>query len=719
MKKSLLPLFALGACAAGVIPAHAQTWNVATGGNWDLSTNWTPATVPNAIDADARITNLTAAGAYTISASSAQTFTVGRLDFGANSASTDLDMTLGSNVGLIFDVSSGSAQLNLRTGDTIGSTLVIQSAIQLNDNLTSTSTRTGTQITSQFTGAINLQGNTWTVGSMNQGLRFDGAISGTGGSFAFSLDHGSVRDTNFRNTASTFTGGVLIGRNNRVALGDGANSFTGTGGGGILGTGTITVSSNSTTNDGNAATLQSNGANPVNDADAATNVLANNIDVASGRVLRVEASRVINYTGALSGSGTIVKVGGANTGSRALALNGANTGFTGTVEVQDGQLSTRVNDALGSGATIRINPTSNTNGVGLFGSTAQGTDVTIASTLVFQRTASGNSQFITTSGNSTYTLSGNFSNAGTGTAGYIGLGRGNGNLTNTGGGWAVGNNTGTATIRLTGTGTLENNIGIVDGSTTQSVLSLGNTSGTQTFSGNVSGNGALVRNGVGGTTVLSGTNTYSDTTTVTAGTLLVNGSHTGGGNYSVTGVLGGSGTITPAAAATFTVNSGGSLAPGASAGAIGNLTFDGTTRTGAVATFASGSTFTFDLNATSVTGDKITLANGASGDLVFNGNVINFTVAGTLLDGQTYILFDGTNSNQFSGLTVNGSNRITAGLSFAGLGGFYQSDSYLTLVGGDVILNIVAVPEPSEYAIAIGAFMVVIVMIRRRRFAGA
>jgi len=152
--------------------------------------------------------------------------------------------------------------------------------------------------------------------------------------------------------------------------------------------------------------------------------------------------------------------------------------------------------------------------------------------------------------------------------------------------------------------------------------------------------------------------------------------------------LGGSGIISGAT----TVLSGSSIAPGASAGAIGNLTFDGTPA-GAVATFASGATFAFDLNATSVTGDGITLLNGAAGDFVFNSNVINLTLVGALVNGQTYVLFDGTADNQFTGLTTGGGGLITAGLSFTGLVGAFQTDSTLNLVNGDIIFN--AVPEPS------------------------
>jgi autotransporter-associated beta strand protein len=48
-----------------------------------------------------------------------------------------------------------------------------------------------------------------------------------------------------------------------------------------------------------------------------------------------------------------------------------------------------------------------------------------------------------------------------------------------------------------------------------------NTSGSHTFSGVISGNGNYVRNGEGGTSVLSGANTYTGNTTIDAGTLSI------------------------------------------------------------------------------------------------------------------------------------------------------------------------------------------------------
>jgi fibronectin-binding autotransporter adhesin len=70
------------------------------------------------------------------------------------------------------------------------------------------------------------------------------------------------------------------------------------------------------------------------------------------------------------------------------------------------------------------------------------------------------------------------------------------------------------------------------------VLNSANTSGTQTWSGAISGNGGLKRTGSGGVTVLSGTNTYTGGTTVEAGTLQASGTSTtafGSGNVTVTG----------------------------------------------------------------------------------------------------------------------------------------------------------------------------------------
>lgn len=74
-------------------------------------------------------------------------------------------------------------------------------------------------------------------------------------------------------------------------------------------------------------------------------------------------------------------------------------------------------------------------------------------------------------------------------------------------------------------------------------LTVGDSSST-TFSGSISGAGKLVKQGTGVLT-LSGANTYIGPTDVSAGTLLVNGTHSGGGIYTVApnATLGGTGVI--------------------------------------------------------------------------------------------------------------------------------------------------------------------------------
>jgi autotransporter-associated beta strand protein len=87
--------------------------------------------------------------------------------------------------------------------------------------------------------------------------------------------------------------------------------------------------------------------------------------------------------------------------------------------------------------------------------------------------------------------------------------------------------------------------------------------------------GAVSVEVLGGNVTFGGNNLYSGTTTVTAGKLLVNGTHTGGGAYSVAdgATLGGTGTIGSSVA----INSNATLSPGASVGtlSVGSADIDG------------------------------------------------------------------------------------------------------------------------------------------------
>jgi autotransporter-associated beta strand protein len=128
-----------------------------------------------------------------------------------------------------------------------------------------------------------------------------------------------------------------------------------------------------------------------------------------------------------------------------------------------------------------------------------------------------------------------------------------------------------------------------------------------TVAGSVSGAGMLVKDGDGAVALTNPDNPYTGTTTVLDGTLLVNGGLTGGNTVTVgpDGTLGGGGSITGA------VNADGTIAPGASVGAIGALAVGPATlgATGVLAADIDSSVLAADTLA--VTGD-LAIAAGAT-----------------------------------------------------------------------------------------------------------
>ena len=193
-------------------------------------------------------------------------------------------------------------------------------------------------------------------------------------------------------------------------------------------------------------------------------------------------------------------------------------------------------------------------------------------------------------------------------------------------------NTNTMNLRFQGSGftfsrpIVLDNSQAADPNSNATQLDFYNTSGTQGFSGVISGSGRI-RRGVlfgsaAGTTILSANNTYQGGTTVNTGILLVNnsaGSGTGSGDVVVNdgGVLGGSGAIDGKVVCTGTV------APGASAG---SLTLRGGLDLGGGGTLVwelahlSTATAGTDFDQVLLTGGTLSLGGAAKLQLSFTGS---------------------------------------------------------------------------------------------------
>jgi len=162
---------------------------------------------------------------------------------------------------------------------------------------------------------------------------------------------------------------------------------------------------------------------------------------------------------------------------------------------------------------------------------------------------------------------------------------------------------------------------------------------THIFGGVISGSGAVDQNG-SGTAILTGSNSYSGTTSVSAGTLLVNGDQsaaTGVTNVGAGATLGGTGII----GGNVLVNSGATLAPGA--GAPGTLTINGNL------SLAAGATLGFEFGRANDVGGPLNDVVNVGGDLVLDGTLDVAVPVGGAFDIGLYRII-----NYAGALTDNG-----------------------------------------------------------------
>jgi autotransporter-associated beta strand protein len=379
-------------------------------------------------------------------------------------------------------------------------------------------------------------------------------------------------------------------------------------------------------------------------------------------------------SGIISGTGALTK-----NGSGTLTLSGSNT-YSGGTTISAGTLQITSTGLLGGG--------SYSGNIVNSGALIAGSN----SNQILSGIISG-AGALTKNGSGTLALSESNSYSGGTTLNTGTLVIGNAAAAGSG---TISQSSGSSLLKIDTTGTIANNMSVFNVLASQSATLSGaitvnnatwdiDTGDTLTISGTVSGNGGVNKNG-SGTLILSGSNTYVGATTVNAGTLNAAHANALGSNTTVQ-VNGGSLLVTADDAINGKNITLASTAAGSAAAA--GLSFNGTYN-GTAGSLTLSENSTIDLGTGSVAVHFSDLAMG-----LYKLAIYNWT--GTTLWGGG----NGNNTDQIyfdTTLDTNELNRIS----------FYSdltSSSFLgtafQLSGGSFNQEIIPVPEPETYAVAV------------------
>jgi|LakMenEpi03Aug12_release.lakeMendotaPanAssembly.Ray.scaffolds.fasta_scaffold28036_2 autotransporter-associated beta strand protein len=235
------------------------------------------------------------------------------------------------------------------------------------------------------------------------------------------------------------------------------------------------------------------------------------------------------------------------------------------------------------------------------------------------------------------------------------------------------------------------------------------TSGT--YAGVMSGTGTVTKSGAG-VLAFTAANTSTGLTSVNAGGLRLNGSIAGGLNVAAIATLSGTGTVSGNATIA------GTHSPGNSPG---TQTFNGGL------TYEAGALVNWELiaNTTGTAGVNYDQIIMPSGNLTFSGSTtlaLAFNSPDSSVNwsdsfwnvNRAWMVYDlsGGTTASFSNLILGGSLLDSVGNPLSPTSRGYFTTS---LSGQDVMLNFVAVPEPSTWAMALAGLAAGGLMIRRRR----
>lgn len=328
----------LGLSGASILPAADDTWVPTAGGtySWDDPANWISGTqFPNGIDNVANV-DIDIAGTQTLELN--QAITLGTLNLGDSNSSSSFNLNAGTAGSLIFDVSTGNALL-ARTG-ALGVTDTINANVTLNDDLTIR----------------------YLWSSSSGGIRFNGLVSGTGGinitsaGLPTSGTSGVSQFVDLTRTDNTYTGdtiisnGILIYRGDVLVSTDGA---LGNSANAVFLTSPDSITSSSAQNFQNTTTTELR----LQATDDTTNyTFARDLDFSTGVGDGTAGRTRFTITG--DGSGGVNTNTVTFTGTVTLGSNGRRMEFYANRQGQTIYFTGAINSGTGSQSTIYFGPSS-------------------------------------------------------------------------------------------------------------------------------------------------------------------------------------------------------------------------------------------------------------------------------------------------------------------------------------------------------------------------
>ena len=516
----LVMLFCVLLIAGSSTQAQNATW-VGTTSNINTASNWSPSGVPSA------------GNTYTFDNTGITTTVTGNPSPGVlivvNSSAGVKDYTIsGVLSGATTVTKTGSSTLTLTGTNTYtGITTVSAGTLSIGSGGTTGAISNSSNVT--VTNPATLTFNNTT------GFTYAGVISGTGAVTKLAAGTVTLTGANTYTGVTTVTAGTLsIGSGgatgsitNSTSITNNAtltfNNTTGfTYAGVISGTGAVTKSATGTVtltgaNTYSGITTVSAGTLSIGSG-STTGAISNssNVTVTNPGTLRFNRSDAYTYTGIISGTGAAIKLAAG-----ALTLSGANT-YSGGTTLSAGTLNINNASAIGTGTfTISAGTIDNTSGAAITLNTNNAQNWNADFTFTGTNPLNLGTGAVALSANRTLTTTANTLTVGGVIGGAFSLTKnGAGTLTLTGANTYTGITTvsaGTLSIGSGGaTGSISSNV------TNNATLAF-NRSDAYTYTGIISGNGAVTKLGIG-TLTLTGTNTYTGITNVNTGTLNIQNS---------------------------------------------------------------------------------------------------------------------------------------------------------------------------------------------------